>query len=137
MFCGCCFFFFFVVLVFYYIYIDFCSLFVFDFDLFGLFFICFIFVKRKIHWHLQEVVPNTMIWHVVLNHPNVNVVHLSSRPEMHTNEQTRTISGGVRVEVERERERAHKQSERNKTNRNKSNTKWKSLYYAHEPRVEN
>lgn len=37
--------------------------------------------KWKIQLHLQEAVPNTMIWHVVLNHPNVNVVHLSSHPE--------------------------------------------------------
>lgn len=47
--------------------------------------------KWKIQLHLQEAVPNTMIWHVVLNHPNVNVVHLSSHPEnaQWTNEKKR------------------------------------------------
>lgn len=69
----------------------------------------------------------------------MNVVHLSSRPEMHTNEQTRTISGGVRVEVQRERERERENTQTIQTKRNgrKSNTKQKSLHYAHEPRVEN
>lgn len=76
-----------------------------------------------------------MIWHVVLNHPNVNVVHLSSRPEMHTNEQTRTISGGVRVEVEREREHTNNPNETQRTETNQTPNE-NSLYYAHEPRVE-
>lgn len=80
-----------------------------------------------------------MIWHVVLNHPNVNVVHLSSRPEMHTNEQTRTISGGVRVEVQKEREKEREstqtiQTKRNETEPKKSNTKQKSLHTMHTKR---
>lgn len=51
----------------------------------------------------------------------MNVVHLSSRPEMHTNEQTRTISGGVRVEVEkREREHTNNPNETKRTETNQT-----------------
>lgn len=40
-----------------------------------------------------------MIWHVVLNHPNVNVIHLSSLPEMY-NEREKTRGKNKTIQKE-------------------------------------